>query len=266
MGAESPLVKSATRVLDILELLASASAPIGASEVARKLDIPRSSAHVLLLTLEDRNYVLSDSARRYLLSPALRGPAYSWVGGLRSRLLDVAQKVMQRLVDKVDETAFLCVLSEREESEYIAKVLCSQEVRCDAQLHAPRAIHSNSPGQVLMAFQSDEKREKYLQRGPFYAFTTSTLTEADQLRAEFLKIRQAGVAMTRDTNTVGVSGLSAPILGPSGEVVASLNLSVPSSRFPKSVEALMEAVRSAADQISLELAKLDAGSDTHVLS
>src|SRR3546814_13823691 len=47
----TPLVKSAARVLDLLELLAAAPRPLRLAEVAPRLDIPKTSAFALLSTL-----------------------------------------------------------------------------------------------------------------------------------------------------------------------------------------------------------------------
>lgn len=41
-------VKSATRVLDLLELFSVETGPLGVSEVAKKMSIPKSSARALL--------------------------------------------------------------------------------------------------------------------------------------------------------------------------------------------------------------------------
>lgn len=248
-------VKSARRVLDLMEMLAATSQALGVSDVARKMAIPKSSAHMLLLTLEERNYVVDDGARRFRLNPIFNN-ARSWVGGFRSVLLEVSRKIMNQLVTKHGETCFLAVLREGDEIEYIEKVLSPSEVRCDSELFAPRAIHSNSPGLVLMAYQSSEELARYLDSGDFAALTTKTLTARNAIAQELALTRRRGYSTTSDTNTVGVSGVSAPVFDLHGQVVAALNVSVPTPRYGKTLKHLVPDVVAAARKVSAELSLL----------
>ena len=253
--ASTASVKSARRVLDLLEMLAATSQALGVSDVARKMGIPKSSAHMLLLTLEERNYVVDDGARRFRLNPMFSNNR-SWVGGFRSVLLEVSRKIMNQLVSKLGETCFLAVLRESDEIEYIEKVLSPSEVRCDSELFVPRAIHSNSPGLVLMAYQSTEEITRYLATADFAARTGKTLTARSAVAQEIALTRRRGYATTSDTNTVGVSGVSAPVFGPHGQIVAALNISVPTSRYGKALKYLVADIVAGAHKLGAELSLL----------
>jgi DNA-binding IclR family transcriptional regulator len=252
----SPSVKSATRVLDLLEMLGSSSEALGVSEVARRMDIPKSSAHMLLLTLEQRHYVICDEARRFRLHPMFSGEARSWVGGFRAALLEIGRKVMADLVKKTGETSFLAVQRDGQNLEYIEKILSPLEVRCDAELFLPRAMHSNSPGLVMLAFQSETEREVFLRDAELKQFTPKTIIDVDVLRREFAAVRKNGYAATMDSNTAGVSGVSAPVFDARGEVVAALNVSAPTPRFKSSVENLTREVVHAAELLSRDLSRM----------
>lgn len=252
-------VKSATRVLDLLEMLAMASGPMGTSEIARKLEIPKSSAHMLMATLEERSYVVDEGGRRFRLHPILTNSTRSWVGGFRSALLEVGRRAMSQLVRQVEETSFLAVLRDPLHIEYIEKVLSPSEVRCDGELHVPRAVHSNSPGLVLMAWQEQEAIDDYLAQAVLTPHTAKTITSRKLLADELAAVRRRGHASTSDTNTVGVSGVSAPVFGPEGRIVAALNVSVPTPRFSKSVKIITAQVVECAERISAELAQLAGG-------
>ena len=69
----SPLVKSASRVLDLIEILALTPRALGVTELSQRLGIPKSSTSMLLATLEARGYVMVDPARRFRLADELRG-------------------------------------------------------------------------------------------------------------------------------------------------------------------------------------------------
>src|SRR3546814_16533828 len=74
----TPLVKSAARVLDLLELLAAAPRPLRLAEVAPRLDIPKTSAFEPLSTLVAQGYA-EEQGGGYRRAESLldRG----WVGG-----------------------------------------------------------------------------------------------------------------------------------------------------------------------------------------
>ncbi len=56
-------VKSAARVLDILELLFRSEEPMALKDLVSILALPKSSAHALLRTLQSRGYVERDALR-----------------------------------------------------------------------------------------------------------------------------------------------------------------------------------------------------------
>src|SRR5258708_32787950 len=75
-------VKSAARVLDILELLVRSEEPMALKDLVSILTLPKSSAHALLRTLQTRGYVERDAADRYALNESLR-QSPDWIGGHR---------------------------------------------------------------------------------------------------------------------------------------------------------------------------------------
>jgi IclR family pca regulon transcriptional regulator len=255
---EGGLVKSATRVLDLLELLGASNEALGAADIARKMSIPRSSAHMLLLTLEARHYVVADDSRRFRLNPLFAGGSRPWVGGFRVPLVQLGKIEMQDLVKNTGETSFLAALSDDHHIEYIEKVLSPQEVRCDADLFVPRAIYSNSPGLVLLAYRSSEEIDRYFEGVVLAKITAQTITSREQLNKDLAKIRKQGYATTSDTNTIGVSGVSAPVFLGEQRAVAALNISVPTARFAACADKAREAVVKAAQKLSKELTRAHA--------
>lgn len=86
-------VKSAARVLDILELLFRSEEPMALKDLVSILALPKSSAHALLRTLQSRGYVERDAAERYALAESLRQSS-GWIGGPEAHLAAVARPLM----------------------------------------------------------------------------------------------------------------------------------------------------------------------------
>lgn len=249
---QPPSVKSAARLLDLLEMLAVAHAPMGVSEIARQLDIPKSSAHMLLLTLEGRGYIVGDEQRSFRLSAALGRRGREWVGGEVAALLDIAKPVMQRLAQATGESIFLGRRRDEQTLEYVHKVVSTHEIRCDGELNQPRWLHSTSVGLAILAFQDAASVEKYFGNTHLVRLTDQTPRDKKRLRELLAEVREQGYAVTHDTNAIGASGIAAPIHGNQG-CVGALNLAAPTSRFDRVLEKYKDLVIRSAAQISTDL-------------
>ncbi|MDQ6773110.1 MAG: helix-turn-helix domain-containing protein [Actinomycetota bacterium] len=94
------MIPAVDRSFRILDLLSRSPAPLGASEVARRLGLPKSTAHGLLRSLREVGAV-EDVSRRYRLGPAVEHLAA--IAELRRRW----RPALQELAAASAETAFL---------------------------------------------------------------------------------------------------------------------------------------------------------------
>jgi DNA-binding IclR family transcriptional regulator len=242
-------VKSAARVLDLLELFSVAPQPIGVSVIAKRLGLPKSSAQALLVTLAGRGY-LERGDEGYALPAELRG---GWVGGIRARLLGVARPRMQRMAAESGESAFIGTLTSDGRVRFLAKAVSPLEVRYDASLDHLRPAHCTSIGLVMLAHMPEGQAERWLEPSLLVAATRHTVTSPQKIRQILRGGRKAGYVEVRDTNVEGASGVSAPIFDPRGEVIAGLNLGAPSSRYAQRRDDLIRIVRAEAAEITQAL-------------
>src|ERR1700728_3380466 len=105
----APAVKSASRVLDLLECLGESKRPLSFLELSRQLRIPKSSLFHLLGDLTARHYVehLPDVSR-YRLGPALAELVKNATG--KRSLADLVTPVLRRLSERLNETSAYYVL------------------------------------------------------------------------------------------------------------------------------------------------------------
>lgn len=242
-------VKSAARVLDILELLAVAPVPLGISEITRRLGMAKSSAFALLATLEGRGYVERRDGKKYALSPALSETS-NWVGGLGGLLLRLARPEMRALVVRTRESSFLGILTKDFRVQYIAKAISPQEIRYDADISKICPPHCTSIGLTLLAYQPRINVERSVLQEPLHAFTSKTITDPRVLLDELAKIKLNGYAMTVDAHYVGATGVAMPIFDSHSKVLAALNVSAPTSRFDAECETLKLELSKAVANIS----------------
>ena len=112
-------VKSASRVLDIFELVAKHPDGCSLSEIATLLAIPKSSAHGLIATLLGRGYLREGRHdRTYRLGSRLFDLGSEYVAG--TDLLADGQEVVRDVAHQCDETVHLAIL-DGDEGVYVAK-------------------------------------------------------------------------------------------------------------------------------------------------
>jgi DNA-binding IclR family transcriptional regulator len=244
------LVKSASRVLDVLEFLSVIEKPVGVSDVARRLRMPKSSSQALLTTLLARGYLVR-SGLAYQLSPLVGSSG--WIGGTMARLAQLARPVMDKAAETTGESVFLGVLTNDWHVQYVAKSVSRNEVRYDADLDYPRPAYCTSLGLAIIAHRAGDDIERFLSHGGFRNITPQTITDPAAVRRALQKARRDGYAEIRDGRVAGASGVSAPIFGPDAEPIAGINLAAPSGRYSRMRPLLTQHVLSSARALTQAL-------------
>lgn len=244
-------IKSAGRILDLLEYMASRREAVPLAQIVRDLSFPKSSAHGLVQTLAARGHVVQDDAGRYMLVEASRH-------GFPFRrheepLVVVAKPFMEKLRDESGETILLATMNAHCDVRRLAKCVSRHRVRYDVNLDAAIAAYCTATGRVLLAFTPKEELEHYLSRVQLLSYTRYTVTDIQRIREMLVKVRRDGYALNDQEFVTGSTGIAAPIFDGSGEVVAALNLGVPTVRYNERREGFLLMVRSAADDISRAL-------------
>lgn len=243
MNAE---VKSAARVLDVLELFSVGQAPLSVTDVARILGIPKSSTQGLLTTLVGRGY-LAREGTAYVLPPELRDGGY--VGGIRARLVSRAEPILQRMARESQESAFLGVLVGHE-IQYLAKALSPHEVRYDASLTTVRPVYCTSIGIVILAHLDPAVSSRILNRTKLVKITRNTITSRDAIDRMLERASRSGFAEVKDANVLGASGIAAPVFGARGEVLGALSIGAPAARYDRVRKRMAEIVVAEAKALS----------------
>jgi IclR family transcriptional regulator, acetate operon repressor len=227
----SSSVKSATRTLDILELVSGHGRPISAVEVATALNIPISSLSYLLGTLVERGY-LSRNGRLYSPGPALARLA---TPGEAASLADRVGPRVRAISAQLNETAAFFV-RHGHEMEAIASEVSAQPLRYNVEVGAPLPLHAFAAGKAILATMSEAELDDYFAHADLAAFTPQTVTDAFSLRAELRAIGQHGLARTAEEYTPGIVGLGRAVIAADSKLVGAISVAIPAARATEALE------------------------------
>jgi DNA-binding IclR family transcriptional regulator len=240
-----PPVKSAVRVVDILEALATQPDGLSFSALGRRLGLPKSSLHELLAALTERGYIAFDEERRtYALGIRVweLGQAYPF----HRDLLREAHRVMEGIVAEVNETVQLATL-DGTDNVYLDKVDCSHPIRLQSHVGKRLPAYATGLGKVLLAALPTDDLQIRLDGQTFRTFTPRTVRDQAALLAELDAVRARGFAVDDQEYTEGLRCVAVPIVERGGCVTTALSASVP-------------IMRASPDQLALALRALAAGS------
>ena len=238
-------VKSAGRILDVLELLAGMPQGVRVNQLARTLAIPKSSASALLGTLVLRGYV-EPNGEGYRLAGGYS--AGGWVGGITGMLVRAGHPIMDKLVADTGESAYLGVATPSFEIRYVAKVVSSNPLRYDVELESLRPAHSTSIGQVLLASLSEEALDDYIKHHDLKRPQGRPEISERTLRRALAQARADGYVTIADSHVAGTSGAAAPVVA-GDRAVAGLAIIAPTPRFDAARNRIVPRVVAAAREL-----------------
>lgn len=243
------LVKSADRVLDLLELLASTGRAMTHAELARRTGIPKSSLTQLLRTLVQRGYV-EQAAGSPQFQLGERTYALARRGADSRDLVQLGQSWLNRLMRSTGESASLSVLRD-DKVERVAAAATSRAVLYSTHVGVLAPLYAISPGKVLLAWLPPGEREAYLRRVQLQPRTEQTIRSVAVLRRQLQAVREEGVAWSYGEFTAGVVGIAVPVLDVHGRALAAVGIALPTDRLDEARRpALLQALRSTAREIA----------------
>lgn len=235
----------------ILNLFSVEKPEWGVSEVAAMLGLPKSSASAMMSSLADQGLLRRTGERRYRLG--WRIMAMSRVLLETTEFRDEARRGMEHLVCLFGETVHLAAL-ERGQVIYVDKMQGTRAVQVAVTAVGGKfAAHASGVGKAILAYQPWEKVVEILEKGGMPALTKNTITTLEEFREELERVRKKGCAYDLEEGVPELCCVAAPIRNHTGEVVASMSLSVPAYRFWESEEKyrneLMRTVRTVSQNL-----------------
>jgi len=217
------LLKSLTRGLETLDLLAAEDMPVRLTDVAAHLGVDKSNASHILRTLVASGYAEQVEGRRYRASKKVRapaGPSLEDIVAQRERL----HHALERLVQLTGECAHTAVLVGTR-VWYIDKIDSTLPLKVDHPIGSLSPLHCTALGKAYLAFGA------VADPGPLESYTPNSIVSAPMLEAEIERTRGRGYATDDEEFTQGIRCVAVPIHDPNGNMVAAIGVSGPTARI-----------------------------------
>lgn len=226
-------MKSVLVAFRVLEDVATHQ-PVGVSEVARRLQLSKTTAQRSLTALHEAGWIEPAEELRTTWSLAIRalvvgGHAIDARRGLRS----IAVPVMEELRRSTEETIHLFVRNQ-DNAVLIERLDGIKPVRVFNPLGGRALLHRTSSGKAMLAHLAPVELEAYLSR-PLTSGRTREPIDIDELRAELAQVRTRGFAINLAQNQPDVSAVGAPIFDEREHALGAVTISAPSSRLTEAV-------------------------------
>jgi len=240
-------VQSVNRALDIIEVLSEESDGLGITEIAKRLQMSKSTVHRIATTLLDRGYLAKDRNGSYKIGLELIRAVGCYINSLE--LQTEARPYVAKITGELGLTCHLGVL-DGDEVVYIEKMDVFSNVRLYSQIGVHVHAYSCSLGKCLLSNYSAEEVRHIMSNCQFVRFTDKTLSSIDELIADLDLVRRRGWALDDEESEIGHRCLGAPIYDYRGDIIAAISASGPTTVF---TEDRVESVASYLTEQAMEI-------------
>lgn len=223
---ERQSVQVIARAASILRALERNPEGLSLGEIAKLVDLSRSTVQRIVDALDREQLVLASSMGRGVrLGPGLVRLA----AATRFEIGEMARETMEAISRETGETVDLSVL-DNEKIVFVHQVVGSHLLRAVSAVGEAFPLHCTSPGKAFLSALDEVKLGRLRKKLKLVRYTPRTIVSWTALDKELQKVRETGTAVDREEFTGGISAVAVLLTGPTGDL-AALSVPVPTQRF-----------------------------------
>lgn len=254
----SPPVQRAAK---LLRYIGEGGSLANIRSAASTLGISRTTLLRLLHTLETERFIEPAREGEYQIGIGL----VSLVGesAFGQDLVRIALPVVAKLAEKTGLSAHLGVLDGRE-AVYLARRVPNVPLASNISVGSRVGAHATTLGRAILAWMDPAEVRKLYEDRPLGRYTNRTPSSWTALQETLHREQQIGYSESDGLYSDGVSSIAAPIFDESDRVIASVNVTGPTTLFEMSDsrrKKIVGSVLDAAREISVRLGWRENASD-----
>ena len=227
-------MKPINKTTAIIEFLSSNKEPKKLTEISRALNISNSTAHRILSSLKDTQWLTwENKTKRYAIGNHLLKIAVSIVSELDIKKISLPY--IQGLSRKLNESVYLTYRIGLERM-FLEQIHGEHELLQFVEMGKSFPLWTGAPGKVIMAHLDAEEIEMVInqfKKANIRYLASGQPIKITMLRKELSEIRKKGIAFSSGERIVGSFSVAAPIFDCNGKILGSVSIGGPNSRFNK---------------------------------
>jgi IclR family KDG regulon transcriptional repressor len=252
--SQSQDVKSASRVIQILELLSHHRDGLTFTQLHNKLQIPKSSLSALLATIEKDRWIDFDAGNK-----AFKTGLRAWETSQRFvRHLDLAESAEEHLIylrNSLNMTVHLAIRDGRD-VVYVSQMKATTEHSLPSHVGGRLPASATALGKALLGGLSQEDLAKMYNKVQLQRFTEFTVTDFSLLAKEIQESKARGFAQANGDFKRDVFCVAAPIRNNSNQLIAAISCTISKKeigQLSSITNQIREVVMQQAEEISQEI-------------
>lgn len=217
------------RGLRVLEILAAEEKSMTVSEIARALEVSRSSAFRLIYTLQHMGFTSSsDDGRTHQLGARVLNLGFSFLAS--QNLIHTARDELVALRDKTGISSHLAIL-EMQDVLFLECVQSTSGFLSNINVGRRVPAYASPLGWLLLTDLSSRELATLYSDVPLNPLTDKTPRDVESIIGAVSKAAATGIVISQGIAADGGCSISAPVFDRSGAVVAAIDISGPESAF-----------------------------------
>jgi len=244
-------ILSIIKAVDILKLFINERKPLGITDFAEKLKLPKTTVMGITKTLAGVNFLEKDPlSGKYRLGPMLLQLGLKYVSN--TDIITIAKVWMERLCLKFQLTVntgmlvgnnVVVVFSASPDNEFLTFPKSGTWI----------PSHTTCIGKVLLANLEPGRLMNILEDYQFTPMTDHSITDREAFLEELEKVRREGLSFDNEENFIGMAGIGAPIYNHTGRVIAAFAITGNAEKLKARRNEIIEEVRNSSSEVSAHM-------------
>jgi IclR family transcriptional regulator, acetate operon repressor len=215
------MINSVRKAIQVMHLFSASEPRLTLTEISRRLNMPKSTAHSLLNTLVPEGFIEKVGRDSYALGTAVIVMTQNVRVNVEMR--DRAAPYLRELADQCDESVYLTVRN-GDYVLYIYAIESSRRLIARTAVGDRAYMHSTGVGKAILAELPAEQCEQIISRVGLPAVTKHSITDFAQLQRVLEQTRERGYSIDNQENELRNYCLGTALYDGSGQVIGACSV------------------------------------------
>jgi len=224
--ASEPNIQSVETALTIIEGLQEMDGA-GVTELAEELEVPKSTVHRHLSTLEQKEYLVreGDSFRLSYRFLDLGGYVRT-----REKAYEIVKPKVEYLAEQTGERVQF-ITREHDMGVFVYIESGENAVTTGVRTGIVTHLHTTSAGKAILAHLPPEEIDRIIEKRGLPSRTEQTITDREELLDDLEMVRERNYAFDMGEFVEGLWGVGVPVHGPEESVTGAISVAGPTYRM-----------------------------------